>query len=112
MKAKPCRHARWTVVKRVACTDHREDGTEPPARQRYRVLEVVHCVKCEVAGTKWSRFYGTTERAALKRAGVPEDQLPTPPKHKPKETKVPALAMWPFQFSTVFNADGSPKGAR
>jgi hypothetical protein len=99
---KPCTHRRWKTVKRVACTDHREDGLEPNPRQRFRVLEVMRCVKCDTAGTRWSRFYGQTERAALKRAGVPEHELPAPPNHKPKaEVSVP-LTSWPFPVSTVY----------
>lgn len=94
--SKPCRHSRWTVTKRVAVTEHREDGQEPPHLQRFRVLEVLKCVRCEAAGTRWSRFYGVTERSALKRAGVPEHELPAPPNYKPKPIATAPTTGWPF----------------
>ena len=97
-KAKPCAHRRWKITRRVAVTDHREDGqVETDPRKRYRVLEALRCVRCETAGTRWSRFYGATERAALKRAGVLEQDLPAPPNHKPKTYPVPDQdGLWPF----------------
>lgn len=106
-KAKPCQHRRWKLVKRAAYEDHREDGaTELDPRRRYRVLEVLRCIKCDTSGTRWSRFYGQTERAALKRAGVPEHELPAPPNHKAKEAAAVPLTCWPFPVSTRY-----PKGA-
>lgn len=99
--AKPCKHARWNIVKRTARIDHTEaDEPAPGPRQRFRVLEVLRCVKCNVAGTRWSRFYGQTERAALKRAGVPEHDLPAPPNHRFAAEPVTArITNWPFPVS-------------
>lgn len=101
MTTKPCPHTRWKLVKRSAYNDHTEDGQpHPDPRKRYRVMEVLHCMKCETAGTRWSRFYGQTERAALKRAGVPEHELPAPPNHKPRPEPVALpLTSWPFPVS-------------
>jgi hypothetical protein len=111
MKAKPCRHSRWTVVKRVACDDHTEPGDPPaPHRQKFRVLEVLRCVKCDTAGARWSRFHGVTARAALKRAGVPEHELPDPPNRKAKPNAEPAaapLTAWPFPSSSRAQETGA-----
>lgn len=99
-KPKPCRHARWKIVRRTAWVDHTEEGGyHPDPRKRFRVLETLRCVKCDTAGTRWSRFYGQTERAALKRAGVPEHELPAPPNHKAKDTLAVPLTCWPFPVS-------------
>jgi hypothetical protein len=102
-KAKPCRHARWTVIKRTAESEHyEEDGKcvpHPDPRKHYRVLEVLRCVKCNTAGTRWSRFYAATARTALKRAGVPEELLPLPPNYKPKPLTTAAVTGWPFPVS-------------
>ncbi len=105
-KPQPCRHSRWKRIKLVADAGHREDGLpdENPLH-RYRVMEVLRCVKCDVAGTRWTRFYGRTERAALKRAGVPEPELPAPPNHKAKPAVTVPLSCWPFPFSTVYPKD-------
>lgn len=100
-KAKPCAHARWERVKLFAAQDHIAEGQPPaPLRQRFRVMEVLRCVRCDTGGTRWTRFYGQTERAALKRAGMPEDQLPAPPNHKDKGAVVMALTSWPFPAAT------------
>lgn len=103
-RAAPCKHSRWKTVKRVACADHVEEGQEaPPPRQRFRVLDVAKCIRCGTAGTRWSRFYGPTERAALKRAGVPEEDLPPPPNYKPKAGVIAVpMDCWPFPVSTHF----------
>lgn len=103
-KATPCRHSRWKRERLVAYENKDEAGNLPAnPRQRYHVLEVMRCVKCNAAGSRWTRFTGQTERAALKRAGVPEHELPAPPNHKPKPepTSVP-LTSWPFPVSTHF----------
>jgi hypothetical protein len=97
---KPCRHSRWKRERLIAYENIDETGA--PAvnpRQRYRVLELMRCVKCDAAGNRWTRFYGQTARAALKRAGVPEHELPSPPNHKPKPVAAAPLANWPFPVS-------------
>lgn len=104
-KAKPCRHSRWKHQRFTAWADHTEDGGQhPDLRKKFRVLESLRCVKCDAAGNRWTRFYGQTERSALKRAGVPEHELPAPPNHKPKAEPVGvALTSWPFPVSTVIS---------
>jgi hypothetical protein len=100
---KPCTHSRWKRTRLVACVDHTEDGGfHPDPRKRWRVLESLRCVKCDAAGNRWTRFYGQTERAALKRAGVPEHELPPPPNHKEKPVPAGALTCWPFPVSTHY----------
>lgn len=96
----PCQHRRWKRVRLVAYENVDEAGTPAPnPRERYRVLESLRCVKCDAAGNRWTRFYGQTERAALKRAGVPEHELPAPPNHKTKPLPEVALTCWPFPVS-------------
>lgn len=97
---KPCKHSRWKRTRLVACVDHTEDGSfHPDLRKRWRVLESLRCVKCDAAGNRWTRFYGQTERAALKRAGMPEHELPPPPNYKPKPLTTAAVTGWPFPVS-------------
>ncbi|HEY8359192.1 MAG TPA: hypothetical protein VIL30_17220 [Ramlibacter sp.] len=96
---KPCAHRRWKRSKLVAYENFDEAGALPVnPRQRYRVLECLRCAKCNTAGNRWTRFYGQTERAALKRAGVPEHDLPPPPNYKPQAEPAAAAAStgWPF----------------
>jgi hypothetical protein len=100
MTAKACAHRRWKRERLVAYETFDEEGKPlPNPRQRYRVLECMRCVKCNAAGNRWTRFYGQTERAALKRAKVPEDLLPPPPNYKPKPPPVAATTGWPFPVS-------------
>ena len=90
--------------KLVAYENVDEAGALPAdPRKRYRVLECLRCVKCDTAGNRWTRFHGQTERAALKRAGVPDHELPAPPGHKPKaEAAAVPLTSWPFPVSTHY----------
>lgn len=100
MTPKPCRHSRWKREKLVAYENHDEQGNlSVNPRQRFRVLETLRCVKCDTAGNRWTRFYGATERAALKRAGVSEDFLPLPANYKPKPPATAAVTGWPFPVS-------------
>lgn len=100
---KACAHSRWKRDRLVAYENVDETGALVGAansRQRYHVLECLRCAKCNTAGSRWTRFYGQTERAALKRAGVPEHELPPPPNYKPKaEAAAIPLTCWPFPVS-------------
>ncbi|MDF2461991.1 MAG: hypothetical protein K0Q43_226 [Ramlibacter sp.] len=66
------------------------------------VIEVAHCVKCdEELWSSWAHgVNGATERAALKRYGVADADLPPPPNHKAKPPVEMPLLSWPFPCSS------------